>query len=247
MVVTFVHISCECASVLRFFSPKSGNFFYLLISESRQEMRPVFAFFQLNSGERFVRKSTIANHSVAVTTLPPGIFMRWFWRLSAFCPNEAEGNADYFPIFVTVCCFCKDQLLNWTRGKSFDLFSDVLRNDKMNADAVFIRGLCLYYDDNIEKAVTFFTHALKLSPDHSEARSTLKVCVPEAVHLVEFSWSCAEKFALMLLIVRLFSLVWVHLFWNAALSKTSNWLEIFKNCVDVPRRVEVMVVWLWKP
>ena len=190
---------------------------------------------------------SLSGRDDSTTELPPGIFMRWFWRLSAFCPNEAEGNADYFPIFVTVCCFCKDQLLNWTRGKSFDLFSDVLRNDKMNADAVFIRGLCLYYDDNIEKAVTFFTHALKLSPDHSEARSTLKVCVPEAVHLVEFSWSCAEKFALMLLIVRLFSLVWVHLFWNAALSKTSNWLEIFKNCVDVPRRVEVMVVWLWKP
>ncbi|XP_076823142.1 dnaJ homolog subfamily C member 7-like [Clavelina lepadiformis] len=59
-------------------------------------------------------------------------------------------------------------------GESQDIAIDILRFDKMNADAVYIRGICLYYDDSIEKAVTFFTQALKLSPDHHNARITLK-------------------------------------------------------------------------
>uniref|UniRef100_H2YFW2 J domain-containing protein n=1 Tax=Ciona savignyi TaxID=51511 RepID=H2YFW2_CIOSA len=61
-------------------------------------------------------------------------------------------------------------------GEAQDIAVGILRNDKMNADAVYVRGICLYYDDNIDKAVSFFTHALKLSPDHHNARLTLKKC-----------------------------------------------------------------------
>uniref|UniRef100_F6UAP7 J domain-containing protein n=2 Tax=Ciona intestinalis TaxID=7719 RepID=F6UAP7_CIOIN len=61
-------------------------------------------------------------------------------------------------------------------GEAQDIAVAILRADKMNADAVYIRGICLYYDDNIDRAVTFFTHALKLSPDHHNARLNLKKC-----------------------------------------------------------------------
>nr|CAB3239088.1 dnaJ homolog subfamily C member 7-like [Phallusia mammillata] len=59
-------------------------------------------------------------------------------------------------------------------GEAQTIAMDILRGDKMNADAVYIRGICLYFDDNIDKAVTFFTHAMKLSPDHVDARRNLK-------------------------------------------------------------------------
>ena len=34
--------------------------------------------------------------------------------------------------------------------------NDLLRADTMNADAIYVRGLCLYYEDNVDKAFTHF-------------------------------------------------------------------------------------------
>jgi DnaJ family protein C protein 7 len=45
----------------------------------------------------------------------------------------------------------------------------------MNADAIFIRGLCLYYEDNIDKAFQHFQQVLRLAPDHLKAKETYKV------------------------------------------------------------------------
>ena len=47
----------------------------------------------------------------------------------------------------------------------------------MNADALFVRGLCLYYEDMVDKAFTYFQQVLRLHPDHSEAKVTYKVIV----------------------------------------------------------------------
>lgn len=59
-------------------------------------------------------------------------------------------------------------------SEASEITVSVLRRDKMNADAVYVRALCLYYDDDIDKAVNFFTHCLKLSPDHKNAKITLR-------------------------------------------------------------------------
>lgn len=53
--------------------------------------------------------------------------------------------------------------------------SDILRMDSTNADALYVRGLCLYYEDCIEKAVQFFVQALKMFPDHQKARLACRV------------------------------------------------------------------------
>lgn len=50
-----------------------------------------------------------------------------------------------------------------------DYCSDILRMDSTNADALYVRGLCLYYEDCIEKAVQFFVQALRMAPDHEKA------------------------------------------------------------------------------
>ncbi len=54
--------------------------------------------------------------------------------------------------------------------------SDILRLDGMNADAVYVRGLCLYYQDNVEKAFQHFQQCLRLAPDHTKARDIYRVC-----------------------------------------------------------------------
>lgn len=55
--------------------------------------------------------------------------------------------------------------------------SDILRMDPTNADALYVRGLCLYYEDCIDKAVQFFVQALRMAPDHDKARLACRVSV----------------------------------------------------------------------
>lgn len=46
-----------------------------------------------------------------------------------------------------------------------------MKADGSSADAVYVRGLCLYYGDNLEKGLLHFQRALALDPDHSNAKS----------------------------------------------------------------------------
>jgi len=55
-----------------------------------------------------------------------------------------------------------------------EITSDLIRGDGTNADAIYIRGLCLYYQDNIEKAFTHFQQVLRFAPDHTKAREAYK-------------------------------------------------------------------------
>ena len=56
-----------------------------------------------------------------------------------------------------------------------NIANDLLRSDNMNADAMFVRGLCLYYEDFVDKAFTHFQQVLRLAPDHQMAKDTYKV------------------------------------------------------------------------
>lgn len=54
-------------------------------------------------------------------------------------------------------------------------FSDTLHIDKNNADALYIRGMCLYFQDNVDKAFAHFQQVLRLAPDHNKALEIYKV------------------------------------------------------------------------
>lgn len=60
--------------------------------------------------------------------------------------------------------------------------SDILRMDATNGDALYVRGLCLYYEDCIDKAVQFFVQALRMAPDHEKARLACRVSPPSTSH-----------------------------------------------------------------
>ncbi|XP_046998867.1 dnaJ homolog subfamily C member 7 [Schistocerca americana] len=55
-----------------------------------------------------------------------------------------------------------------------EVANDILHFDKQNADAIYVRGMCLYYQDNVEKAFSHFQHVLKLAPDHTKAMDIYK-------------------------------------------------------------------------
>ena len=54
--------------------------------------------------------------------------------------------------------------------------------DSTNVDAIFVRGLCLYYEDNVDKAFTHFQQVLRFAPDHQRAKDIYKVSLLEFVN-----------------------------------------------------------------
>lgn len=67
------------------------------------------------------------------------------------------------------------QILHRRSFNNTFFYSDILRMDATNADALYVRGLCLYYEDCIDKAVQFFVQALRMAPDHEKARLACRV------------------------------------------------------------------------
>ncbi|XP_055849006.1 dnaJ homolog subfamily C member 7 isoform X3 [Episyrphus balteatus] len=55
--------------------------------------------------------------------------------------------------------------------EAVDIAVSVMKNDTTSADAIYVRGLCLYYSDNLEKGILHFERALQLDPDHQKAKT----------------------------------------------------------------------------
>lgn len=51
-----------------------------------------------------------------------------------------------------------------------DMAVSCMKSDSSSADAVYVRGLCLYYSDNLEKGLLHFQRAVTLDPDHGNAK-----------------------------------------------------------------------------
>ncbi|XP_077974438.1 dnaJ homolog subfamily C member 7-like [Styela clava] len=94
------------------------------------------------------------------------------FRQVVFCMDRASHVAVACMPYKMKKAECLALLGRYDEAQSIAM--DALQIDVNNADAVYVRALCLYYDDNIDKAVKFFIQALKLSPDLEKARLTLK-------------------------------------------------------------------------
>jgi len=55
-----------------------------------------------------------------------------------------------------------------------ELANEILQTDSLNCDALFVRGLCLYYADNLDKAFQHFQQVLRLNPDHAKAKDCFR-------------------------------------------------------------------------
>uniref|UniRef100_A0A4W3H886 DnaJ homolog subfamily C member 7 n=1 Tax=Callorhinchus milii TaxID=7868 RepID=A0A4W3H886_CALMI len=90
------------------------------------------------------------------------------FRKVVFCMDRALEFAPACHRFKMLKAECLALLGRYPDAQS--VASDILRMDSTNADALYVRGLCLYYEDCIEKAVQFFVQALRMAPDHEKAR-----------------------------------------------------------------------------
>ena len=76
---------------------------------------------------------------------------------------------------MLVCLYLGVFSLLGRYAESQNIANDLLRSDGTNADAMFVRGLCLYYEDFVDKAFSHFQQVLRLAPDHQQAKDTYKV------------------------------------------------------------------------
>lgn len=51
-----------------------------------------------------------------------------------------------------------------------DIAIGIMKIDSSNADAIYVRGLTLYYNDNLEKGIMHFERCITLDPDHKKAK-----------------------------------------------------------------------------
>lgn len=52
--------------------------------------------------------------------------------------------------------------------------NEMLRANNLNAGALYVKGLCLFYQDHLDKARQHFLQVLRVDPDHSKARLAVK-------------------------------------------------------------------------
>ncbi|XP_028674549.1 dnaJ homolog subfamily C member 7 [Erpetoichthys calabaricus] len=90
------------------------------------------------------------------------------FRKVVFCMDRILEFAPSCHRFKILKAECLALLGRYPEAQS--VASDILRMDSTNADALYVRGLCLYYEDCIDKAVQFFVQALRMAPDHEKAR-----------------------------------------------------------------------------
>jgi len=74
--------------------------------------------------------------------------------------------------------------------------SDVLRLDTQNADAIYVRAMCLYYQDGLDKAFSHLTHILKIAPDHKKALPLYKVSLEFPVKELGCGKAAISEFSL---------------------------------------------------
>lgn len=94
------------------------------------------------------------------------------YRKALFCIDRALSTAVASRPLKVSRAECLAYLGRY--GESQEIANDLLRQDSMNADAIYVRGLCLYYEDNVDKAFTHFQHVLRLAPDHQKAKDIYK-------------------------------------------------------------------------
>ncbi|PNF39370.1 hypothetical protein B7P43_G13657 [Cryptotermes secundus] len=55
-----------------------------------------------------------------------------------------------------------------------NIANDILHVDKDNVDAVYIRGMCFYYQDDVDEALYHFRYALRLAPNNERLMAIYK-------------------------------------------------------------------------
>jgi DnaJ family protein C protein 7 len=99
-------------------------------------------------------------------------YARQDYRSVIFCMDKSIEISPECRKFRVLKAECLALLKRYQESQ--EIVNDVLRQDGLSADAVYVRGLCLYYQDSVDKAFKHFQQVLRLAPDHSKAREVYR-------------------------------------------------------------------------
>uniref|UniRef100_A0A1B6DZE1 J domain-containing protein n=1 Tax=Clastoptera arizonana TaxID=38151 RepID=A0A1B6DZE1_9HEMI len=94
------------------------------------------------------------------------------YRKTVFCLDRALDQATACVRMKLFKAECLVFLGRYQQAQ--EMANDVVATDQTNADAIYVRGLCLYYQDNLDNAFSHFQRVLKLAPDHVKALNVYK-------------------------------------------------------------------------
>ena len=91
-------------------------------------------------------------------------------KSALYCMEKALELATHSLSLMTARAEC---LARSGRYKeALEAAKDVLASDKSNVDAQYVRGLCHYFEDDIEEAIKSLAEVLKMAPSHGKAKDT---------------------------------------------------------------------------
>jgi len=94
------------------------------------------------------------------------------YRRALYCLDKCLEIANYSLPLKTIRAECLAFLGRYSEAS--EAANGVLTLDNLNADAIYVRGLCLYYEDNVDRAFTHFQQVLRFAPDHTRAKEAYK-------------------------------------------------------------------------
>lgn len=94
------------------------------------------------------------------------------FRTVVYCMDRCLSQASNCTKYKTTKAECLAYLGRYEESQ--ELANGILHLDKGNADAIYVRGICLFYEDNIDSACQHFMQVLRLAPDHKRAQDIYK-------------------------------------------------------------------------
>lgn len=94
------------------------------------------------------------------------------YRKVVYCMDRCLDEAPTCSRYKTTKAECLAFLGRYSEAR--DIANNILHLDKGNADAIYVRGICLFYEDNIDNAFSHFQQVLRLAPDHAKAMEIYK-------------------------------------------------------------------------
>lgn len=94
------------------------------------------------------------------------------FRKVVYCMDRCCDVSTSCPAFKLRKAECLTFLGRFQEAQ--EIANDILHIDKQNVDAIYVRGMCLYYQDNVDRAFAHFQQVFRLAPDHSKALDIYK-------------------------------------------------------------------------
>lgn len=94
------------------------------------------------------------------------------FRKVVFCMDRCLEQAPTCARYKVQKAECLAFLGRYSEAQ--EIANSILHFDKGNADAIYVRGMCMFYDDNIDGACNHFMQVLRLAPDHKKAMNIYK-------------------------------------------------------------------------